>query len=482
MPAARVRPALRPPVEPDLAAALAQPEQGFEEFGASRADQPGEAEDLPRPNAEARVLGEAFRAEMRDFERRRPGRRRRARRIEREQVAPHHQAGHVDRFQFGAGPRRHLLAVAQNRDDVGDRLHLLEAMGNVKDRDALGLQFANELEERRRLDRRQRGGRLVEDHDAVGDGQRAGDLRQLPLRDRQALDRHVHRRLDAEHAHRLGRAAVHLAVVDPKAPPRLPAEKHVLGDRQIGREHDLLMHEHDATALGVDRPLQFDGRAVELQDAAGRRQMAADDLHQGRLSGAVLADDRMDFARADIQRNVAQHLDRPERTRQADRFQNGRRRSRRGARSTGIGLRLDWLARLRHPLPSGDFAEADMPARPSPLRPIRKAPTCIGLEREEFEVEPRPALSLWEREAAEGRRVRVWAQPYFDRPHRPLGPDGPLPPGEGSGQRPQGEGSLAQPHFVRPRRLLGPDGLRACARPSDDSGPRRGSGSPLSRG
>ena len=72
---ARVGPVLRPAVEPDLAAALAQPEQGFEQFGAARADEAGEAEDLARPHAEARVLGEALGAEMRDLERRRPGRR-----------------------------------------------------------------------------------------------------------------------------------------------------------------------------------------------------------------------------------------------------------------------------------------------------------------------------------------------------------------------------------------------------------------------
>ena len=86
-----------------------------------------------------------------------------------------------------------LLAVAQHRDDVGDGLHLLEPVGNVEDRDALGLQLADEVQERRRLDRRQRGGRLVEDDDAMGNGQRAGDLRQLPLRDRQPLDRHGRR-------------------------------------------------------------------------------------------------------------------------------------------------------------------------------------------------------------------------------------------------------------------------------------------------
>ena len=88
--------------------------------------------------------------------------------------------------------------------------------------------------------------------------QRAGDLRQLALGDRQSRDRSVDRRIDAEHPHRLVRAGVHGAVIDDAAPRQLAAEEHVLGDRQIGGEHDLLMDEHDAAPLGVDRAAQRD--------------------------------------------------------------------------------------------------------------------------------------------------------------------------------------------------------------------------------
>ena len=156
---------------------------------------------------------------MPDLERRLPGGRGRARRIEREQVAPDHQARHVDRLELGRRFRRHLLAVAQHRDDVGDGFDLLEAMGNVEDGDALRLELADEVEERGGLDRGQRRGRLVEDRDPVRNGERASDLRELALRDRQPLHRHGHRGLDAEDAHRLGRAAVHLSVVDRQPAP-----------------------------------------------------------------------------------------------------------------------------------------------------------------------------------------------------------------------------------------------------------------------
>ncbi len=83
----------------------------------------------------------------------------------------------------------------------------------------------------------------------------------------------VDRRIDAEDFERLRRAPVHLPVVEPEAPPRFPAEEHVLGDGQIGREHDLLVHEHDSAAFCVDRPLELD-RA--RRRASGRLGSAAD--------------------------------------------------------------------------------------------------------------------------------------------------------------------------------------------------------------
>ena len=135
--AARVRPALRRAVEANLAAALAQAEQRLEQLGAAGPDQAGKAENFARPHGEARSLRETGRAEAGDDEGGLAGRRGRARRIERQQVAPDHQTRHVDRLQFRGGRGRHMLAVAQHRDDVGDRFDLFQTVRDVDDRDAL---------------------------------------------------------------------------------------------------------------------------------------------------------------------------------------------------------------------------------------------------------------------------------------------------------------------------------------------------------
>jgi hypothetical protein len=68
------------------------------------------------------------------------------------------------------------------------------------------------------------------------------------------------------------------------------AEGEVLRDRQLGHEHEVLMHQLDP-ALALDR-------------ACIRRELARGDAHQRRLARAVLADDRQDLACADLERDV----------------------------------------------------------------------------------------------------------------------------------------------------------------------------------
>ena len=260
---------------------------------------------------------------MPDFERRLAGRGWRARRVQSEKIASDHESRHVDGLEFGRRLRRHQLAVAQHRHDVGDGFDLLQPVGNVEYGDTLRLEVPDQFEQRGRFDRCQRRRRLVENCDAMRNGERPGDLRELALRDRQMLYRNGHRRLDPEHAHRLDRAPIHLPVVDGKSAAQLAPEEHVFGDRQVRREHDLLVNQNDAAPLRIDRALQLDQRTVELDRATGGLEMPAEHLHQRRLAGAVLADDRVDLAGAHADRDIAKNLDRAERARQPHRLEDG---------------------------------------------------------------------------------------------------------------------------------------------------------------
>ena len=126
----------------------------------------------------------------------------------------------------------------------------------------------------------------------------------------------LHRRLDvevgeAECRQRLACAAGFLTPADPAAEARLVAggDGQVVDRVQHADEPEVLVHEPDA---GVVR-----GRSVAQRErlrrsthASTRRRVglvvAGEDLDQRRLAGAVLADERVHFARGDIDADVVE--------------------------------------------------------------------------------------------------------------------------------------------------------------------------------
>ena len=90
----------------------------------------------------------------------------------------------------------------------------------------------------------------------------------------------------------------------PKRVDGLAAGIDVLGDAERADEAALLVDHGDA---GLGRALLVeagDRRAVELDGAAVGPVDAGDEMHQRRLAGAVLADQRMDLAAPHLERDV----------------------------------------------------------------------------------------------------------------------------------------------------------------------------------
>ena len=89
----------------------------------------------------------------------------------------------------------------------------------------------------------------------------------------------------------------------------LAAEVHVLDDVEVVAEREILVDDLDPELRRVLRPVDVDRLAVEHDLAAVRRVDAGDALDQGRLAGAVVADEGHHLAGPDLEVDLRERLD-----------------------------------------------------------------------------------------------------------------------------------------------------------------------------
>ena len=217
------------------------------------------------------------------------------------------------------------LAAAQDRGAARERQHFGQPVRDVEDRDALGRKPPQRDEEEVRLLRRQHRRRLVHDDEPRLLQQAAHDLDPLPLADGKVGDAGVgieRQAVFARHlADRLGKLA---------AAARRQRQRDVLGDGQRLEQRKVLEHHADAEPARLRRVGDRHRLAFPEDAALVRRKRAVEHLHQRRLAGAVLAEQRVDLAVADIEADVvagrerAEALGQPLRREQAERRGSGR--------------------------------------------------------------------------------------------------------------------------------------------------------------
>ena len=193
------------------------------------------------------------------------------------------------------------VAIAKDRDAVGDLAQLVEAMRDVDDADAAFTQAADNAEDLGSLGVRQRRGRLVEDQQARGAAERAANLHELFLRRAQPIDARLGIEREAMLGDQLARLALHRTLVEQR--PSLPfaPEEEILGDREVRRQQRFLVHHRDADGMGVRRTVEIHRLPAPTHHAAIALQHARDDLHQRRLTRAVLADEGVHLTRLNVQ-------------------------------------------------------------------------------------------------------------------------------------------------------------------------------------
>ena len=110
--------------------------------------------------------------------------------------------------------------------------------------------------------------------------------------------------MEAERPRQLAHARARGVVVEEALVARLDAEHDVLGDGHHRDEHEVLVHHADPALDRVLRRAERDALAVEQDLALVGLREPVEDVHQRRLAGAVLAEQRVDFAAAEVEIDV----------------------------------------------------------------------------------------------------------------------------------------------------------------------------------
>jgi hypothetical protein len=165
------------------------------------------------------------------------------------------------------------------------------------DRDALALELAQDLEQVGGLLRRQHSRRLVEDQDVGVPIERLQDLDPLLLAHRDGVDAGVRIHVELERSRQLAHATRGCAFVEQHAfPCGFRAEDDVLGHGHHRDEHEVLVHHADARVDRILRGREGDGLAVQPELALVGLVQPVQDVHQRRLAGAVLTEQRVNLA------------------------------------------------------------------------------------------------------------------------------------------------------------------------------------------
>ena len=279
---------------------------------APRADEARERDDLARLDLERDVREDALAREAVDLEHGRAdlgdllGE-------ERVQVAPDHRVDQplLRRLRDRLG--RDVAPVAHHRDALAEREDLVEPVRDEEHRRALRAQRLDDAEEAVDLRLRERGGGLVHDDHARLGRERLGDLDDLLVGDREPARDAVGVELDAELVEQALDLAPHRARGRcAGSSQRLGADEDVLGDRQIREQRGLLEDDGDAGRVRLRGRVEDDLLAVDQHPPAVGPVHAGEDLDERRLAGAVLADERVRLAAAQLDPAVLERAHRAE--------------------------------------------------------------------------------------------------------------------------------------------------------------------------
>ena len=209
--------------------------------------------------------------------------------------APDHEFGELG-VRRGRRGFADDLAEPDDGDAVGDLAHLAQLVGDEHDRGARLLELAHDAHELVGLLRGQHRGRLVEDEHACVARQSLDDLDPLLHADGEILDKGVRVDVEPEAGRDLVDALARgVQVQDATGLGGLVAEHDVLGHGEDRDEHEVLVDHADAGAHRVAGTLEVLDDVVQQDHAVVGAVQPVQNVHQGRLACAVLAEEAVDL-------------------------------------------------------------------------------------------------------------------------------------------------------------------------------------------
>ena len=297
-------------------AGLRRPDERLDELVLAVAGDAGDAEDLAGPDLEVDAADDLAAAVVLD-----------AQAVDAEHgvarvrlaavdgqldLATDHQLRQVVLVGLGREPLADDPAAPDDRDPIGDLEDLVELVADEDDAVALGREPPQDGEDLLGLLRREHGGRLVEDEDPRLAVERLEDLDPLLPADRQVstlasgsiskpngCPSSTIRRCASLRSRKTG-----LAIV---SSPRRMFSATVSTGTSMKCWWTMLM----PRSMASDGPRIVDRLAVEQDLALVRHREPVEDVHQGRLAGAVLAEQRVDLAGAEVEVDARRWRGRP---------------------------------------------------------------------------------------------------------------------------------------------------------------------------
>ena len=205
--------------------------------------------------------------------------------------------------------RPYDLAVTEDRHRVGQLEHLAQEVGDEHDRLCRRGERAHDLVQLGRLGRAERRRRLVHDDDPRVAREGPQDLGFLLLGRSQLAGARVAGKVEARRGRPAPRRPAEGSAPDEPEAPRLGAQANVLGDGELWDERRLLGDRRDPVIERLARRAEGGRRSVEEHPTSVRRVNAGDYPAERRLARAVLADDRVDGAQGDRERDVIERTD-----------------------------------------------------------------------------------------------------------------------------------------------------------------------------